>query len=769
MNQSRFQGLPKWFPILVVALLCSIAGAYSDTLINIDPSDFPGSWYRLMLDLNGDYMSGEGDGYGETWYYYPATGWWRMWFYNQPFDPDREGYLYYRVFITANDYSRTASFSVYFNWTTPEWSALGYNRPPLPDDAPTWDDEAKYMDSTELQSLSDVFLGSPESPGSVEPNKSCRVRNYNPEWVSIDIQGRNIDVLRGVMRECRSKEGACCDHSSLDCFMAYEEDCPAPYEWLGSGTTCNDCTAQQLQLDFGDAPSSYGTTLANNGPRHLISSGIHLGDAIDSETDGKPSSDATGDDSSRTDDEDGVVFTSTLSPGEPASVEVTASAQGYLNAWMDFDGDGTFDGRDEQIFADVRLSTGVNSLTFNIPSTAVAGDTFARFRFNTRGLLAYYGQAQDGEVEDYKVSIVQGFDPQVNSGKGGLKWSQPAQSLDASTPFMLNGWDELSGLHLRQIAADDWQCSDEQPITGFQWWGSFDTWDKPMLPADQPLAFHIGIWTDAPGSAADSNHPDTLIWETYCTYWTWNVAGYEDDARGISQNETCFQFTCLLSQDQWFYPTLNLDAGGKTKPTVYWLSISAVYDTGTKTPEHPWGWTTRPHFFNNAAARITGATAGSSSVSQWPPEPASRWLAGDSVEYPRGTKWDLAFELLTNQGGECTGTSSNPSFSNPAPVFRFWSEQLATHFYTISEAERDYLIRDYAYVWTYEGIVFYAYPPETQAAGTTPVYRFWSNSLGRHYYTASESDKDDMIRNQSDVWAYEGVAWNAPAKATTGK
>ena len=729
MSKPQSRPLTWWALFLVLSLLCSTAWADSrDLIFEIDPSAFPGCFYRIVLDHNGDYVMGQGDGYGGgTWYYYPASGYFRQWFYNEPYSPDREGYLYYRVFITANDYARSVTFDVRFNWATPEWSKLGRNRPPLPGDAPTESDEDKYMDSEELQALEDVFLGSPSSPGSVEPNKEWTIQQYNPEWVSIDVRGHNVDIHRGAMHECRAKDGA--------------EEPPT------------------TQMDFGDAPDSYGTTLAANGARHGISAGVYLGNGVTSESNGKPGTAATGDGA-----DDGVQFTSALTAGETATVEVTAATQGYLNAWMDFDGDGTFDGNDEQIFEDARMATGVNRLSFRIPATATATDSYARFRFNTRGLLPYYGPAQDGEVEDYKVALVskggghEEVELQPSLGIGGLKWSQPAQSADAATPFIFKGWDEVSALHLHQISADDWQCTDQRPVTGFQWWGSFDGWTKPMLPTAQPLAFHIAIWSDAPGKAADSNHPDTLVWETYCTHWTWNLAGQDDDPRGISRGDSCFQFTCLLSQDQWFYQSPTTGPDGKSVPTVYWLSIAAVYDTDAPAPANPWGWTTRAYSFNNAAARVSQVAVGNSRTGSWPPAAGVKWLAGESVEFPKGAKWDLAFELLTNQGGSQGGQP--PADADLAPVYRLHAEKLNTYFYTISAAEKEALIRDFSHVWSYEGIAFYAYPADRQPVGSKPVYRFWSGTLNRHFYTMSETEKKKLVE-QPNVWTLEGTAWNA--------
>jgi predicted phosphodiesterase len=94
-----------------------------------------------------------------------------------------------------------------------------------------------------------------------------------------------------------------------------------------------------------------------------------------------------------------------------------------------------------------------------------------------------------------------------------------------------------------------------------------------------------------------------------------------------------------------------------------------------------------------------------------------------------------------------------------SPVYRFWSELLNTHFYTIDEQEAKSLILNHSDAWTYEGIRFYAYPSGSQPAGTIPVHRFWSGSLGTHFYTADDRERFSMVSDQADVWQYEGVAY----------
>jgi hypothetical protein len=64
-------------------------------------------------------------------------------------------------------------------------------------------------------------------------------------------------------------------------------------------------------------------------------------------------------------------------------------------------------------------------------------------------------------------------------------------------------------------------------------------------------------------------------------------------------------------------------------------------------------------------------------------------------------------------------------------------------------------------VWTYEGIAFYAYPEGQQPGDVEPVYRFWSPVLGTHFYTISETEKNKLVDNYPDVWTYEGIVWYA--------
>ena len=159
-------------------------------------------------------------------------------------------------------------------------------------------------------------------------------------------------------------------------------------------------------VDFGDAPDpTYPTLFGSGGASHVIAPGFWLGEVVDAEADGQPESEAKGEELDGTDDDDGVTFTTELITDETAGIEVFASAAGRLDAWIDFDGDGSWLEAGDQIFANQALAAGSNVLTFSVPATAALGQTFARFRFSSTGGLTFKAPADDGEVEDYSVTI----------------------------------------------------------------------------------------------------------------------------------------------------------------------------------------------------------------------------------------------------------------------------------------------------------------------------------------------------------------------------
>ena len=109
---------------------------------------------------------------------------------------------------------------------------------------------------------------------------------------------------------------------------------------------------------------------------------------------------------------------------------------------------------------------------------------------------------------------------------------------------------------------------------------------------------------------------------------------------------------------------------------------------------------------------------------------------------------------------------ANDTEPDTVPVYRFWSGTLNSHFYTAREAERDKLIDNYSQTWAYEGIAFYAYPHSEgyeRPIGTGPVLRLWSSTLGTHFFTMRQTEMDKLSYFSTHLWEYEGAAWYAYA------
>lgn len=190
----------------------------------------------------------------------------------------------------------------------------------------------------------------------------------------------------------------------------------------------NPLGINELNYDFGDAPSAttqYPTTLEENGALHVLSSGPYLGASIDSEIDGQPHIAANVDDTNGADDEDGVTFDSITDDRIDITVVATVPATAVLNAWFDFNGDGDWSDVGEQIFTDLPILDGPNSLSFPVPAN-FAG-THARFRITSGSGYGFAGLAPDGEVEDYRIPLALELD--LDASSDGSDYSTAANAI----------------------------------------------------------------------------------------------------------------------------------------------------------------------------------------------------------------------------------------------------------------------------------------------------------------------------------------------------
>jgi hypothetical protein len=183
--------------------------------------------------------------------------------------------------------------------------------------------------------------------------------------------------------------------------------------------------------DFGDAPvsgvaqdglgtNSYGSaTHAINvaqDTNDVYTNYWYLGASVDHEDVNQDSPGADGDDVNQSnglapsDDENGVSFPA-LIPGQLATITVDVTNQGsgfaFLNAWIDWNGDGDFADAGEQIIASPGLfifGTSTQNINVTVPANAILNAlTFARFRLGNP--VGSAGADTFGEVEDYVIFI----------------------------------------------------------------------------------------------------------------------------------------------------------------------------------------------------------------------------------------------------------------------------------------------------------------------------------------------------------------------------
>ncbi|MCC6508556.1 MAG: tandem-95 repeat protein, partial [Pirellulaceae bacterium] len=208
-----------------------------------------------------------------------------------------------------------------------------------------------------------------------------------------------------------------------------------------------------VELDYGDAPDPFTTTPGrypvrhiNDGARHAISQNVAiLGSLVDADGDATPTPLADGDSG-----DDGVTFGSALNPSGlfnrhiATDVTVTMSSAGFVDGWIDFNGDGDWTDPGEQVLTSVEFTADQLVRTFqitvpaNAPIPATATTAFARFRSSTIGGLLPIGLATDGEVEDYRITVVPGTPPTAVNDTYSVNEDSSLTTTDATGTFTPN-------------------------------------------------------------------------------------------------------------------------------------------------------------------------------------------------------------------------------------------------------------------------------------------------------------------------------------------
>ncbi len=134
------------------------------------------------------------------------------------------------------------------------------------------------------------------------------------------------------------------------------------------------------------------------------------------------------------------------------------------------------------------------------------------------------------------------------------------------------------------------------------------------------------------------------------------------------------------------------------------------------------------------------------------------------------------------EGPSLSGDSADQRFDNPvakgaalagAPpkyattrtsAYRFYNTRTGAHFYTTSESERDN-VRNTLPFMSYEGPAFKT--SRSAVPGLSPVHRFYNTRTGVHFYTISEDERAHVVANLPQ-FTYEGVAYHASTLPGTG-
>ncbi|HHE39236.1 MAG TPA: hypothetical protein ENL20_11790 [Candidatus Cloacimonetes bacterium] len=462
------------------------------------------------------------------------------------------------------------------------------------------------------------------------------------------------------------------------------------YIGLANDGEVEDYKIKIEELDFGDADDPlYPTYYVNNGARHVIDGLHYLGTSVDSDADGQPDGLATGDDNDGNDDEDGVLFITPLIPGEQGAVYVQANTTGYLNAWIDYDQNGSWDAT-EQIFTDVVINNVWTPHTFMIPSSASFGQTTARFRFDSAGGLAATGLAADGEVEDYLIIIEEA--PDDGSKMHYHQWPDTTMfGIDVSA-----SQDEQT----TRLIADDFLCLETGPINSIHIWGSW--WYDEWFP--DPF-FELAIWSDNPMGGQGWSEPDQMLWMRDFMPGEYNYDMYAQVPDGEHWYDPCtgnLIFPGDWTVFEYDFTIPDVDAFMQEEGTIYWLSVRQFGTPGSAF----FGWKTSPNHWNDDA------------VYQCFP-PGGMWT---EMIYPMGHPFnpfgeehismDMAFyidcEPQTPQNITITEDGVN--------VYLQWDPSWCADYYNVYSSTDPYAA--FPSGWTLE-------PTGTQIPGTS-----WSEALG---------------------------------------
>ncbi|MEL6837605.1 MAG: GEVED domain-containing protein, partial [Bacteroidota bacterium] len=207
---------------------------------------------------------------------------------------------------------------------------------------------------------------------------------------------------------------------------------PSSYPWSNGDAPDGEIEDYEIMVmgydygdlaDMGDGTSeeNYETEAANSGPRHKIVTDdngnvtLKIGSEVDDEADGQESAAADGD-ATEVDDEDGFDPSGYMFvTGQAQTIDIPVmnmtGGDAKLTVYVDWNNDGAFDGTDEMHSTTVADLATTAQITVTPPtaSTTLNDELGFRIRLTTDVAMSPEGDASDGEIEDYLITVM-GFD-----------------------------------------------------------------------------------------------------------------------------------------------------------------------------------------------------------------------------------------------------------------------------------------------------------------------------------------------------------------------
>lgn len=306
-----------------------------------------------------------------------------------------------------------------------------------------------------------------------------------------------------------------------------------------------------------------------------------------------------------------------------------------------------------------------------------------------------------------------------------------------------------------------------------QWYVRADQPSGSTLP--NPFNVHGGVVsiTAAPSDAAQLHD---LGGQPY-------TSGLVNTFHSFNQTYGYFEMRAELPAGQGIWPAFwLLPQDGTWPPEIDVLEMLGHDPTTLYTTVHSLapGQTPGNHTMSQGVSSVADMSSGYHTYGvDWQPDMLTFYFDGHEVyQTPTPTDLDKPMYMIANLAiggswpGDADATTPFPARMNIdyirayqanesasaglEPVFHFFNESTGQHFYTTSSAEREDLATSQS-GYAYQGVGWAA--PLTSAE-TNDVFRFTNPTTGDHFYTANVAERDGLLLGSSG-YHYNGVAFDA--------